>query len=125
MQEPYEGKPVPAVNAVDFKSVWAIYQDIESGHRSGVGFDSMIEHACSPGADIDAVRHRCGLLWLLDWFCGDLLSTWKHNGQFQDSVFKVAARIPMNLMGEGLIHSIPPEMCDVDAFLEELRKDST
>ena len=115
--------PVPTVNVADFKSVWAIYQDIESRHPRGtVGIDNrVIEHACSPGADIRAVTYRCGMLQILEMLRGDPLATWKQSGQFQEAVFRVAARIPMTWMGEGLSHSLP---FDVDAFFEEVRKES-
>jgi hypothetical protein len=117
------GHPVPTVNVADFKSVWAIYQDIESRNPRGtVGVDSrIIERACSPEADIRAVSYRCWMLQILEMLRGDLLATWKQSGQFQEAVFRVAARTPMNWMGEGLSHSLP---FDVDAFLEEVRKES-
>jgi hypothetical protein len=125
MHEPYLGEPVPSVNLADLKSVWASYQDIESPlHRGTVDVDSIIEHACSPGADIDAVRYRCMMLQILERMRRDLLSTWKQNGQFQDAVFRVAARIPMNWMGEILFQRVPLDVFDVDAFFEEVRKES-
>lgn len=119
----HSGEPVPTVNVADFKSVWAIYQDIESRHPRGtVGVDSgVIEQVCSPGADIRAVTYRCGMLQILEMVRGDLLVTWKQNGQFQDAVFRIAARIPMNWIGEGMSQSLP---FDVDAFFEEVRKES-
>jgi hypothetical protein len=119
----HPGEPVPTVDVADFKSVWAIYQDIESRHPRGtVGVcSSVIEHACSPGADIRAVTYRCGMLQILEMLRGELLATLKQSGQFQEAVFTVAARIPMNWMGEGVSHSLP---FDVDAFFEEVRKDS-
>lgn len=125
MHEPYPGEPVPAVNADDLKSVWALCPDRESPlYRGIVGVDSTIEQACSPGADIDAVIYRCRMLQILEEFRGDLLSRWKQTGQFQDAVFRVAARIPMYLMGEGLFQSMPPDVFDVDAFFEEVRQES-
>ena len=119
----HPGEPVPSVNVADFKSVWAIYQEIESRHPRGtIGVDrSVIEHACSPGADIPAVTYRCGMLQILEMVRGDLLVTGKQDGQFQDAVCRVAARIPMNWIGEGMSHGLP---FDVDAFFEEVRKES-
>jgi hypothetical protein len=96
----HPGEPVPPVNVADFKSVWAIYQDI---------------------ADIHAVTYRCGMLQILEMVRGDLLVSWKQNGQFQDAVFRVAARIPMKWIAEGMSQSLP---FDVDAFFEEVRKES-
>jgi hypothetical protein len=119
----HPGEPVPTVDVADFKSVWAIYQDIESRHPRGtVGVDSsVIEHACSPGADIRAVTYRCGMLQILEMLRGELLATWKQSGQFQEAVFTVAVRIPMNWIGEGVSHGLP---FDVDTFFEEVRKES-
>lgn len=123
MHEPYPGEPVPAVNAADLKSVWALCQDLESPlHRGIVAVDSIIEHACSPGADIHPVIYRCRMPQILETFRGDLLSQWKQTGQFQDGVFRVAAGIPMYLMGEGLFQSMPLDAFDVDAFFEEVRR---
>lgn len=59
MHEPYPGEPVPAVNAADLKSVWALCQDLAPLHQGIVGVDSIIEHACSPGADIESCRATC------------------------------------------------------------------
>lgn len=121
----YRGEPVPSVNVGDFKSVWAFYQDIKSPlHQGAVDVDSIIEHACSPGANIGAILYRCMMLRFLEMMRRDLLSTWEQNGQFQDAVFRVVARIPMNHMGEGLFHHIPFDVFDVETFFEELRKES-
>ncbi len=117
------GEPVASVDVADLKSVWDMYQDIASQHPGGgVGVDSsLIERVCSPRADIRAVVYRCQMLSLLEMLPGDLLATWKQSGQLQEAVLRVAARIPMNWMGEGLSHSLP---FDVDAFFEEVRKES-
>jgi hypothetical protein len=117
------GEPVASVDVADLKSVWDMYLDITSQHPGGgVGVDSsLIERVCSPRADIRAVVYRCQMLSLLEMLPGDLLTTWKQSGQLQEAVLRVAARIPMNWMGEGLSHSLP---FDVDAFFEEVRKES-
>jgi hypothetical protein len=120
----HPGEPVPSVNMADFKSVWAIYQDIESRHPRGtVGVDiSVIERACSPGADIRAVAYRCQMLGLLEMLPGDRLATWKQNGRLHEAVFRVAATIPMKWMEIGVPQSSLP--FDVDAFLGEVWKES-
>jgi len=117
------GEPVASVDVADLKSVWDMYQDIASQRPGGgVGVDSsLIERVCSPRADIRAVVYRCQMLSLLEMLPGDLLATWKQSGQLQEAVLRVAARIPMNWMGEGVSHSLP---FDVDAFFEEVRKES-
>ena len=117
------GEPVASVDVADLKSVWDMYQNIASQHPGGgVGVDSsLIERVCSPRADIRAVVYRCQMLPLVEMLPGDLLATWKQSGQLQEAVLRVASRIPMNWMGEGLSRSLP---FDVDAFFEELRKES-
>jgi hypothetical protein len=117
------GEAVASVDVADLKSVWDMYQDVTSQHPGGgVGVDrSLIERVCSPRADIRAVVYRCQMLSLLEMLPGDLLATWKQSGQLQEAVLRVAARIPMSWMGEGVSHSLP---FDVDAFFEEVRKES-
>jgi hypothetical protein len=120
----HPGEPVPTVSVADFKSVWAIYQDIESRHPRGtVGVDiSIIEPACSLGADIRAVTYRCGMLQILEMSRGDLLTPWRQSGQFHEAVFKVAATIPMKWMEIGVPQAGLP--FDVDAFFLAVRKES-
>ena len=118
------GEPVPTVEMEDLKSAWNIYKDIES-RRPGmqVGLDiSVIQHACGAGADIRAVTYRCGMLQVLERVAGDRLAPWKENGRLDDSVFGVAAKIPMNWIGIGIPQSGLP--LDVESFFDELRRDS-
>ena len=118
------GEPVPVVEMEDLKSAWHIYKDIESRHpgeQVGVGI-SVIEHACSATADVRAVTYRCGMLQILERLAGDLLAPWQQSGQLDDSVFRVAARIPMNWISVGIPQSGLP--FDIDAFLDELRAES-
>lgn len=119
------GEPVPAVDAADIKSVWTIHQDLRPRHpRGAVGVDiSIIKRACSPGADIRAVTYRLGMLELLEMCPGDLLAPWKRSGAFNEGVFRVAATIPMKWMEPGVPQSGFP--FDVDAFVQELHKEST
>jgi len=118
---PVSDGPVPSVDMTDLKSAWDICREKWRQARGTVAVGtSLIELACSPGADIRAVTYRCAMLQMLENVRGDLLAPWKQSGQFQEAVFGVAAKIPMNWIGEGL-SQLP---FDVDAFLEEVRKQS-
>ena len=115
------GSPVPAVDPIDLKAVWDIHEDVRRQHpggQVGVGI-SVMEHACSPGADIGAVTYRSGMLELLLIVPGDLLAPWRHGNQLNEAVFRVAARIPMEWLETGAPRQSFP--FDVDAFLQELR----
>ena len=118
------GEPVPTVEMGDLKPVWNICKDIESRHpgkQVGVGI-SVVQHACSATADAGAVGYRCGMPQALDSLPGDLLAPWKENGQLDDAVFRVAARVPMKWIGVGIPQSGLP--FDVHSFFNELRLES-
>ena len=118
------GEPVPTIDVGDLKSVWDMYQNIESQHPGGsVGVDScLIDRVCTPGADIRAVVYRCQMLGLLEMLPGDRLATRKQNGRLHEAVFRVAATIPMKWMEIGVPQSSLP--FDVDAFFQEVQKES-
>jgi hypothetical protein len=119
------GGPVPAVDPIDLKAVWGIHEEIRRQHpggQVGVGI-SVMEHACSPGADISAVTYRSGMLGLLLTVPGDLLAPWRQGEQLNDAVFRVAARIPMEWMETGAPRQGFP--FDVDAFLREVRDETS
>ena len=100
------GEPVPIVGVKDLQSVWKLYTDIESrypGGQSAVDI-GIIEHVCTPGADIGAVTYRCGMLQILQRLAGDPLASWTHDGQPDDGVFRVAASIPMTWIGVGFLN---------------------
>ena len=120
----HPGEPVPTVEMGDLKAAWNIYKDVESRHpgkQVAVGIN-VIEHACGASADVRAVVYRCGMLQLLERLLGDLLTPWKENGQLDDAVFRLAARIPMKWIGVGIPQSGLP--FDVDSFINELRLES-
>ncbi len=119
------GELVPTVDGADIKSVWTIHQDLKSRHPGGqVGVDiSIIKRACNPGADIRAVTYRSAMLQLLEMSPGKILAAWKRGGSFDEAVFSVAATIPMKWMETGVPQSGLP--FDVDAFIQELHKEST
>jgi hypothetical protein len=115
------GDSVPVVDPSDLKAAWGIYHDLEESHPEGrvAVSTSVIEHACSPGADIRAVTYRSGMLGLLLIVPGELLGPWQQGETLSEIVFKVAARIPMEWLETGAPRQGFP--FDVDAFLQELR----
>ena len=118
------GEPVPTIDVADLKSLWSVYRDMEMrnpGKHGAVGVGIMRD-ACSVGADINAVWYRGAMLQMLDMFPGELLARWKRSGEFDEVVFRVAATIPMKWMQGEVPQSHLP--LDVDAFIQELQKES-
>jgi hypothetical protein len=118
------GEDVPTIDVADLKSLWSIYRDMETrnpGKRGAVGI-GIIRDACSAGADIGAVLYRGSMLDVLEMCPGELLARWKRSGEFDEVVFRVAATIPMKWVEGGVPQSHLP--FDVDAFIQELQKES-
>ena len=117
---------VPKVDVPDLKAMRSLYKAVEAmnpGKQGGVGVDIEIARAaCGAGADMGAVSYRYSMLQLLAMFPGDLLAPWSDNGEFQDAVFKVAARIQMKWMEVGVPQPRLP--FDVEVFLQEVRRAS-
>jgi hypothetical protein len=62
-------------------------------------------------------------------FPGGLLARWKRSGEYDEVVFRVAATIPMKWMERGVPQSLDSLTFshlpfDVDAFIQELQKES-
>ena len=83
---------------------------------------TVLEQACSAGADIRAVVYRLWMLGFLEMLPGDLLGRWKDAGQLDDAVFWIIARLPLKWMAVGLVQSEFP--FDVQSFLKELGQES-
>ena len=80
---------------------------------------NLFEH-CSPGADVQAVLYRVGMLRMLARL--ELLSPWLRDGELANAVFKVAAVFPMKRLSVG----IRPEGLPFDAqgFLAEIEREN-
>ena len=118
------GEAVPSVATGDIKSVWNVYQDVESrypGQLVGIA-RGVMDEACSATADMRAVGYRCAMLRLLARLPEDPLAPWKKNGQLDDAVFTVIASIPMTWIPVGTPQSGLP--FDIDSFFRELRSES-
>lgn len=117
------GEPVPEVDPEDLKTVWKINRDIQARHpgqqvATGRG---VFEHACKPGADIQAVGYRAAMLSMLIHLASNLenpikeLGPWLKEDQLEDVVFTAAAKIPVEWMGRGIVRHGPP--LDVKEFV--------
>jgi hypothetical protein len=110
------GEPVPEVNPEDLKALWQEQQRIEARHpgklvATGRG---VAEQICQPGADIQALGYRAGMVWLLSQIARERFSVFTKDDQPIDSVFRAAAKVPVEWMGEGITSQAP---FDVDEFL--------
>jgi hypothetical protein len=115
------GEDVPTIDVADLKSLWSIDRDMETRNIGAIGI-RIVRDALSAGADIGAVLYRSSILTILEIYPGDLLARWKRIGEFDEVVFRVAATIPMKWVEGGVPQSHLP--FDVDAFIQELQKES-
>lgn len=98
---------VPAVNPGDLRNVCKLFGDVEArapGRCAAIG-NSVYERVCSPGADVMSVWYRA---WVLKEMMPEQLASWRHDGQFDDAVFEVAATFPMQKMKTGVVREGPP-----------------
>jgi hypothetical protein len=58
------------------------------------------------------------MIWLINETEKQRIAPWMKDGQPEDAVFRVAAKIPMNGMGVGIPHQSFP--FDVDEFFRRL-----
>jgi hypothetical protein len=110
------GEPVPEVDSQDLKTLWQEQQELQARHpgkqvATGMGFAKQI---CKPGADIPALGYRATMLWLLSHIARERFAAFTKDGQPIDAVFRAAAKVPVEWMGEGLTHQAP---FDVNEFL--------
>jgi hypothetical protein len=111
------GEPVPAVDLEDLKTVWQIGRDAQVNHPGkpvAVGVACFIR-SCKPGADIEAVSYRAGLVWLMTQIAPEHLARFTREGQPDDTVFRAAAKVPAEWMGVGVVREGPP--FDVNEFM--------
>ncbi len=125
------GEPVPQVDPEDLKNVWQLQDEVKKRHPRGehCAIDqSVIQRTCKPGANVQAVSYRAGLLRLilmpiaegLPSIAGEKLAPWIKDGRLDDAVFRAAAQTPMEWMGVGIIRKGPP--FDVDEFMRRVRE---
>lgn len=121
-----ENGPVPVVDPVDLKSVWAMQTDSQTlarGEQFAICVD-LYKRVCSPGADVYAVFTRVSILRMLKSMSdsGGLISPWLHHGKPDDAVFKVVATFPMVRMQPGVRQGGLP--LDVEELIRQIGKET-
>jgi hypothetical protein len=99
------GKPVPAVDPEDVKTVWQIGREAQANHPGqnvAIGGDLM-RHACKPEADIEAVGYRSSLLWLVNRVAPEQMAQFTREGEPNDAAFRAVAKIPAEWAGVGIV----------------------
>jgi len=91
-----EGAAIPPVDEDDLKCLHEACVDMTKRYlgKDGVVSLDLMARACSPGANLPAVWLRHTQLRLL--VRQGLLAEWQHGTALDDSVYRVAATIPMN-----------------------------
>lgn len=98
------GDPVPEVDADDLKALWQLQRETEARHKGkqvATGSE-LAKHYCKPGADIQAISYRTGMLSLLAFMAPDQIAPWKKDEQLDDALFRAAAKIPLLWMEVGV-----------------------
>jgi hypothetical protein len=109
---------VPAVKPEDLKIVWELFADSEArtpGQSVSIG-DSVYRSVCSTGADVFSVWYRVSMLAAVIRMRPDPPERYP----LTDSVFEVAATIPMARMPIGFVRDELP--FDVDGFMKRIEK---
>jgi len=111
------GEPVSEVDPADVKIVWQVQKDAKDpvhGMGAAVGA-ALIRQTCTPGADIAAVGYRTMNPQMMNQIAPEQLARFMRDGEPQESVFRAAAKVPVEWMGVGIVRQGPP--FDVNEFL--------
>jgi hypothetical protein len=108
------GEPVPEVDPEDLKALWREQQELQARHPGAAIGMTVAEQICKPGADIQALGYRTGMLWLLGQIAPERFSLFTKDGQPIDAAFRAAAKVPVEWIGEAITRQTP---FDVDEFL--------
>jgi hypothetical protein len=111
------GEPVPVVDPEDLKTAWQISRDAQTrnhGNGVAVGFELM-QRLSKPGADIQAVGYRATLIWMMGHIAPERFARFMREGEPDETVFRAAAKVPVEWIGVGISRQGPP--FDVDEFL--------
>jgi hypothetical protein len=116
-----ENEPVPAVDPVDLRRAWSVFQDLQlrrPNEQVAIGLGAFA-CVCSAGADLGAVSYRAAMLQLL---CRrlDPLSGWLRDGKLANVVFEIAATFRMKYLREGTVQQGPP--LDVQEFMKGIQR---
>jgi len=116
------GEPVPQVDPEDVKALWGVSMEVQRAHPGEpVGIDvSVFEHACKPGANVQAVYYRTAKLEMLRHVAPQLLEPWTKKDQLDDAVFRAVAQVPMEWVGVGIVHK--GLAFDIEDFMRRVRE---
>ena len=98
------GKAVPRVKASEVKAMWKLLEDVKAGHpgiqaTEAVGIGAgMVQLACCPEADVNAIFLRSSRLGMLMMRCG------KQDAQPPAILFSIFAKLPMKWWAFGEQH---------------------
>ena len=105
------GEPVPEVDPEDLKEVWKMTRD----HRqTGFGAATEAQSDKSPAIQQE-IGYRASLLSAMPQLAPDEFARFTKDGELQDCVFRAAAKVRMEWMGEGPRPHLP---FDVREFLK-------
>jgi hypothetical protein len=94
-----DGAPIPPVEPADMLCIRDLYKNLAQRYpefaegKASVGVE-MLANACRPGANVLAVGLRYQLLWAMVKL--GVLAEWQHGEELNDTVYRVAATIPLN-----------------------------
>lgn len=112
----------PAVKVEDLKSVWRLFGDMQAigpGKSKAAG-EIIYKSVCSPGADVQAVWDRAGMLAAILEIRPELAAAWIQDGRPDDAVFEVAATFPMENMEPGMVREGFP--LDMGEFVKRIAR---
>src|SRR5262249_48099216 len=121
---------VPPVDPSDMKALlrtgreWPMGRERHMAQAVGSTGRGVVAAAfgsvCSPDADVTAVWYRVVMLGMCDE--AGLLSAHKHDSEFTDAVFQVAAKFPMKRIEADATYQGPP--FDTEEFLKQVERAS-
>jgi hypothetical protein len=117
---------VPAVDAADLKSVWLMQNDFQARHPGqpvAINIDAY-KRACKPGADVSAVCNRASMLGSLENAAESrhFEFPWMRDSRSAETIFKIAAAIPMVRVQPGVEHEGFP--IDIEELIREIEAES-
>jgi hypothetical protein len=114
------GDPIPPVEPEDIKRLREFHKPSRMVGTNGWQWMQDLKAACSPGADIPAILNRNRMIETLTMY--KALAPWQRGEDFDDAVFKIAARFPIQEF-KPQDYMIEGDECfgfDPNAFVQQL-----
>jgi hypothetical protein len=114
------GDFIPPVEPEDIKRLRILYKHAKLTRANGNGWREELEASFSPGTDIPAISSRNGMIETLAAY--KVLTPWQRGEDFDDAVFKIAARFPIQEF-KPQDYMIEGDECfgfDPNAFVQQL-----